>query len=94
MLRLGASVTLNDFARAVSRYGLPWSTGRVGDFEKGRAAPNFETWLIVAAALRDVTGKPIELADLLAGTGSVEITERLTVPPDTITPALTTESRA
>lgn len=83
-LRQGAGVTLNDFTRAMHRNGASWSTGRVGDFESGRSAPNFETWLTVAAALRDVTGKPIELADLFVGTGAVKITDTLTVKLSTV----------
>lgn len=60
-------------------YGLPWSTGRVGDFENGRAAASLPTLVAVAAALGDITGRPIKLADLFAGKGDVLINDKLTV---------------
>jgi transcriptional regulator with XRE-family HTH domain len=82
-LRRGADITLDDFARAVRSYGLPWSTGRAGDFEAGRAAPNLATLYIVAIALSDTVGKtigrPITLADLFAGKGPVKLNDELPV---------------
>ena len=78
-LRRGAGVNLQDFARAVRRYGLAWSTGRVGDFESGRAAPNLATLFVVAAALSNVTGRDVTLAELFDGTGPVQINDKL--PP-------------
>ena len=91
-LRLGADVTLQDLARAVRPYGLEWSTGRVGDFESGRAAPNLATLLVVAAALGDVTGRPVTLADLFAGKGDVAINDKLTVPLAKLRAALSGET--
>lgn len=78
-LRQGAGKSLEDVARAVRSYGLPWSTGRVGDFESGRAGPDIRTLLVVAAALGNVIGSPVELADLFAGSGDVAITDAVTV---------------
>jgi transcriptional regulator with XRE-family HTH domain len=78
-LRLGAGASLEDVAEAVRSYGLPWSTGRVGDFEAGRAGPDLRTLLVVAAALGDVIGQPVALVDLIAGSGDVAITEAVTV---------------
>jgi hypothetical protein len=57
---------------------LQWSTGRVGDFEGGRAAANLATLLAVAAALGDITGRPVTLAELFAGKGDVQITPVIT----------------
>lgn len=57
-------------------YGLRWSTGSVGDFESGRAtAVNLATLLAVAAALGDVTGRPVTLADLFVGKGRVRVSD-------------------
>jgi hypothetical protein len=78
-LRLAADKSLEDIATAARSYGLRWSTGSVGDFEGGRATASLKTLLVVAAVLRDVTGRPITLADLFAGNGSVEITGNLPV---------------
>lgn len=78
-LRLDAGKSLEDVAKSVRAYGLPWSTGRVGDLEAGRAGPDIRTLLIVAAALGDVIGRPITLGDLFTGSGDVAITDAVTV---------------
>lgn len=78
-LRLAAGSSLEDVAEAVRSYGLPWSTGRVGDFEAGRAGPDLRTLLVVAAALGDVIGQPVELVELFAGSGDAAITDTVTV---------------
>lgn len=78
-LRLSAKVKLEDFARAMQSYGVPWTTGRVGDFESGRAAPNLATLFTVAAALGDILTRPVGLADLFAGDGDVRINDKLSV---------------
>jgi hypothetical protein len=87
-LRRDAGALLQDVARALRRYGLSWSTGRVGDFEAGRVLPSLPTLIAVAAALSDVTGKPVALADLFAGTGPVKINYDLTMPLATLRSAL------
>lgn len=79
-LRQGASINLQDLARAMRPYGLEWSTGRVGDFESGRAAPNLATLLVVAAALGDVIGRSVTLVDLFNGKGDVAINDKLAIP--------------
>lgn len=73
------AVTLEQFARAVRNYGLPWSTGRVGDFEGGRAAANLSTLLVVVAALGDVIGRPVSLVELFSGQGTVDVTDELRI---------------
>lgn len=78
-LRQEKGVKLQDFARAMRRYGLAWSTGRVGDFESGRVAPSLATLLVVASALGDVIGQPVTLAELFAGVGRVQVNDELDV---------------
>ena len=79
-LRIEAGATLEQFAMAAKTFGLPWSTGRVGDFEAGRVAPSFPTMYAVALALGTVTGQPVALADLLTGDdGPVNLTDELTI---------------
>ena len=90
-LRRTARVSLENFASAMESHGLSWSTGRVGDFESGRAAPNLTTLLAVTAALSEVVGRPVQLADLFAGDGEVAINERLAVPLSAVRAALTGE---
>lgn len=90
-LRLGADVTLDQFSRAARNYGLPWSTGRVGDFEAGRAAANLSTLLIAAAALGDVIGRPVSLVELFAGDGDVAVNDRLAVDLSALRAALSGE---
>ena len=79
-LRISAGKKLEDVADAARNYGLPWSTGRVGDFEAGRAAPNLATLFAAAAALGDVVGRPVSLSELCAGKGQVQINDELSVP--------------
>jgi transcriptional regulator with XRE-family HTH domain len=78
-LRQGSGVTLSSFAAAVELYGLPWSTGRAVDFERGRAAPSLTTLLVVAAALSRVLGRDVTLAELLVSREPVQVTDRLTM---------------
>lgn len=90
-LRRDADVSLENLALAMQRYGLSWSTGRVGDFESGRAAPNLATMLTVAAALGDVIGRPVTVAELFAGKGPVAINDQLSVPLPALRAALSGE---
>lgn len=78
-LRLDGGKSLEDVAKAVQSYGLPWSTGRVGDFEGGRAGPDIRTLAVVAAALGDVIARALTLADLSTGSGEVAITDTVIV---------------
>jgi transcriptional regulator with XRE-family HTH domain len=91
-LRLAAGVKLEDFAQAARSYGLPWTTGRVGDFESGRAAPSLPTMFAVAAALGAVINRPVSLAELFDGKGSVQINDRLTVKLSELRSALSGEA--
>jgi hypothetical protein len=93
-MRLDAEVNLQDFARAMRRHGLKWSTGRVGDFESGRAAANLATLYVVALALRDVTGHDVTLADLFGGDEAeqVQINDELSVPLAELRAALSGEA--
>jgi len=81
-------LTLDLFARVARLYGLPWTSGRVGDFESGRAAPSLPTLYGVALALQQATGQPVTLADLFAGNGPVEINDKLTVQLSALRAAL------
>lgn len=79
--KIRGKASLSDVATAAKDYGLPWTSGRVGDFEAGRTSPTLTTLFAAAAALGDVTGRPVALTDLFAGTGNVEINDNgLSVP--------------
>ena len=78
-LRLDAGVTLDQLAQAARFCGLAWNTGNVGHLESGRTSPRLDTLYAVALALHQATGQPVSLADLLAGTGPVQINNKLTV---------------
>lgn len=79
-LRLDAGMTLDQFARAARLCGLPWSSGRVGDFESGNVSPTFPTLYGVALALG---AKPDELfavhPETETGDGPVQMNDDLTV---------------
>jgi hypothetical protein len=94
-LRRDAGATLEDLAAAAQCYGLRWSTGSVGSFESGRTVGvNLENLLIVAAALGDVIGRPVTLAELFTGEGDVALTEGLILPLAKLRAALTGETIA
>jgi transcriptional regulator with XRE-family HTH domain len=88
-LRLAAGVTLDAFALVARQYGLPWTSGRVGDLESGRVLPNLETVYAVAAALAQATRQPVTLADLLATDEPVAINDQLTAEPEQLRAAVT-----
>lgn len=85
---LRGNSTLEDVATAARSYGLRWSTGSVSDFESGRTAPNLSTLLVVAAALGDITGKPVPLTDLFPGGGFVAINDSLSIAASKLRAAL------
>jgi transcriptional regulator with XRE-family HTH domain len=87
-LRLDAKVTLEQLARVAQRYGLPWTSGRVGDFEAGRTAPSLPTLIAAAAALGDAIGRPVSLAELVAGNGQVHINDKLSLDKSALHAAL------
>src|SRR5271169_877225 len=87
-LRLDAGVTLEQMARTAQRYGLPWTSGRVGDFESGRTAPSLPTLVAATAALGDVIGRPVSLAELVTGKGQVHINHNLSLDTSALRAAL------
>jgi transcriptional regulator with XRE-family HTH domain len=87
-LRRDADVTLEQMARAAQLYGLPWTSGRVGDFEAGRTAPSLPTLVAAAAALGDVIGRPVSLAELVTGEGQVHINDKLSLDTSALRAAL------
>jgi transcriptional regulator with XRE-family HTH domain len=89
-LRRTAGLTLDQVAAAVSLRGLPWSSGRVADLESGRMAPmNVDTLLALAAALSDALGRSVPLAELLATSEAVTLTERLRINGAALAQAMT-----
>jgi hypothetical protein len=72
-LRHGANATLEDLAAFARAYGLPWSTGRL---------------LVLAAALSQVLGRGVRLAELFDGTGPVSISDTTTIDAPALQAAL------
>lgn len=87
-LRLDAGATLDQIALAARFYGLSWNSGNVGHLESGRGAPRLDTLYAVALALRDVIGRPVTLADLLAGDDPIQINDDLAVPASAVRAAV------
>lgn len=87
-LRIDAGVTLEEMARAAQLYGLPWTSGRVGDFESGRVAPSLPTLVAVVAALGKAIGRPVTLFELVSGKGQVRINEALSLDTSALRDAL------
>jgi transcriptional regulator with XRE-family HTH domain len=80
-LRRGARVTAERFAAAAGSVGLPWTTGRVGDFEHGRIPPDLGTIYAAAVALGRLIGRPVTLPELLATGEPVAVNDALTIGP-------------
>jgi transcriptional regulator with XRE-family HTH domain len=91
-LRRSAEVTLEQMARAAQLYGLPWTSGRVGDFEAGRTAPSLPTLIAATAALGHVIGRPVSLAELVTGKGQVHINDKLSLDTSALRAALSGET--
>ncbi len=75
-IRLDAGVTLADVAKTARFYGLPWTSGKVGDFESGRVSPTLPTLLSVAATLSEVCNQPVSMADLFPGDGRITVNDQ------------------
>ncbi|MDV7176012.1 XRE family transcriptional regulator [Gordonia amicalis] len=79
-LRLEASLTLDQVARAARARGLRWTESRVADFESGRVSANLGTLIAACMALSDASGKNVTLPDFvsgLVGGGSVHVNDGL-----------------
>lgn len=68
-LRESAGATQDELARAISRAGLTWSRARLGQVEAGEGNPDLTAMVAVAAALTELVGQPVRLADLLPDSG-------------------------
>jgi hypothetical protein len=90
-LRTDAGVTLDLMALTARHYGLPWTSGRVGDFENGRVPATVPTLYAAVAALGQAIGRPVSLVELLPGSGRVQINDTLTVPLSAVRVALSGE---
>lgn len=83
-IRRASGHTLEQVAKAARHYGLPWSTSKVADLEAGRIAATLPNLIAAAAALADVTGQPVRLADLFAGDGKIAVNNTLTLDAATL----------
>jgi transcriptional regulator with XRE-family HTH domain len=78
-LRRDAEITAERFAYEATSVGLPWTTGRVGDFEHGRIPPDLSTIYAAAVALGRLISRPVTLAELLATDSPVDVNDTLTI---------------
>lgn len=74
-LRTDHGITLDQVARECSRRGLRWATPRAGEFERGKIPATVPVMLIVADALRNLTGGPVTLSDLVQHDGYIWLNE-------------------
>lgn len=82
--QLRGSVTADELATATRRWGLNWGTGRISDLEAGRVSPTIPTLVALAAALGDVRGEPVPIADLTRSEGFIALTSELTLSSDAL----------
>lgn len=72
-VRQASGLTLAQLSKAARDYGLPWSTGRVGDIEAGRGAVTVQMIVGLALVLTDLSGQAVTPADLLRSDDPVEL---------------------
>ena len=78
-LRLAASATLDDVARAGRERGLKWSASRVQELERGALSVSAALLVCIADALGVVINRQIALQELFDGDGHVQVTPLLLV---------------
>lgn len=78
-IRRASDATLADVAKEAKVHGLPWSSGRVGDFESGRISPSLPTLLAVVGALSEIADAPVSLSDLFGVDGDVRVNSEITL---------------
>lgn len=78
-IRQASDSTLAEVAKVAKSLGLPWSSGRVGDFESGRISPSLPTLLAVSATLSEIADVPIALADLFGVDGAIRVNDEITL---------------
>lgn len=76
-LRVESGATLDQMAAAVGRFGIHWSTGRVGDLESGRVAPTLPTLIAVSFALGSLQKRTISLAELVETDAPIQVNNDL-----------------
>lgn len=81
-IRLANETRIETVAREAKRCGLPYSHGRVSDFEAGRVEAKLDTLLRFAQVLANVTERPVALADLLEGDPRAGLLQGRPVQPD------------
>lgn len=91
-VRQDHSLTRDAVATTARKYGVTWSTGSVGNLEAGKMSMTLSTMLILAQALRDLTGAPFALADLIGDADPLQLTPSMTVPSRKVRAAMSGES--
>lgn len=82
-------ITLDQLAKTVREFGVPWSTARVIEFEKGKMRVTLPMLLAVAQSLSSITERAVSLQSLLAdGSSWVRITPQWVTPRDQVAEAL------
>jgi hypothetical protein len=75
--RLRGGATADELATAARNNQLNWGTGRISDLEHGRVSPTVGTLVALAAAIGDVRGEPVALADLVEHDGQILLAKGL-----------------
>jgi transcriptional regulator with XRE-family HTH domain len=75
--KLRGSATADELATTCRNNGLNWGTGRISDLEHGRVSPTLGTLVMLAAALGELRGEPVTLAELVEHDGDIELAKGL-----------------
>lgn len=68
--------------------GMKCSTGRISELEGGRVSPTLPTLFVLADALREVTGHPVSLAELVKADGFIRVNDDLVVRAEKVAEAV------
>jgi transcriptional regulator with XRE-family HTH domain len=78
--KLRGDATADELATAARNNQLNWGTGRISDLEHGRVSPTVPTLVALAAALGDLRGERVALADLVEYDGWVLLGKDFALP--------------
>jgi transcriptional regulator with XRE-family HTH domain len=66
-------ITLDQIAHAGRSYGASWSASSVSNIERGQASLTLPSLILLALALGDLLGRPLELSSLLGEAHVIEL---------------------
>jgi transcriptional regulator with XRE-family HTH domain len=76
-IRDEAGARQDDVAAAARGVGLSWTRSKIAALERGEKALDLAEAVLLAEAMGEVSGRPVGVADLLAGDGAVRLSREV-----------------